>query len=174
MRHGTRGGVLVHWQVIPMERRHVAGFREVLDGVAREGRWLAMLEAPPAHKVRRFVLDGLAAGNPLFLAVEDRAVVGWCDVTRRAHATLRHSGVLGMGVAASHRGRGLGAALLGATLERCAACGITRVELVVRADNAAAITLYRRHGFELEGRLRGYLIVDGEPQDALQMARLGK
>jgi len=174
MRHGTRDGVLVHWQVIPMDRRHVAGFREVLDGVAREGRWLAMLEAPPAHKVRRFVLDGLAAGNPQFVAVEDRRVVGWCDVTRRPHATLRHCGVLGMGVAATHRGRGIGAALLGATLERCAACRITRVELVVRADNAAAIALYRRHGFELEGRLRGYLIVDDQPQDALQMARLGR
>jgi putative acetyltransferase len=42
----------------------------------------------------------------------------------------------------------------------------------VRADNAAAITLYQRHGFELEGRLRDYLVVDGRAYDALLMARL--
>jgi putative acetyltransferase len=44
------------------------------------------------------------------------------------------------------------------------------VELVVRADNAAAIALYQRHGFELEGRLRDYMVVDGVRHDALQMA----
>jgi len=42
----------------------------------------------------------------------------------------------------------------------------------VREDNAAAIALYRRHGFETEGRLRSYLVVDGRAYDALQMARL--
>ncbi len=44
----------------------------------------------------------------------------------------------------------------------------------MRADNAAAIALYERHGFEFEGRLRDYLIVDGTAYDALQMARLSK
>jgi ribosomal protein S18 acetylase RimI-like enzyme len=98
-------------------------------------------------------------------------VVGWCDVNPKTHESLRHSGVLGMGVAASHRGQGLGSALLHATLEAASARGITRIELVVRADNAAAIALYERHGFELEGRLRNYMIVDGAAYDALAMAR---
>jgi putative acetyltransferase len=106
-----------------------------------------------------------------FVAVDEGHVVGWCDVNPKMHATLRHSGVLGMGVAVSYRGRGIGSALLRATLRAAYARGITRVELVVRADNAAAITLYERHRFELEGRLRGYMIVDGIAYDALQMAR---
>jgi len=158
-------------EIVPIERRHVAGFREVLDGVARERRWLAFLEAPPLSRVRRFVQNGLHNGMAQFVAVHEGRVVGWCDVNPRTHETLRHSGVLGMGVAAAHRGRGVGAALLRATLEAAAARGITRVELVVRADNAAAIALYERHGFELEGRLRDYLIVDGASHDALAMAR---
>ena len=160
------------WQVVPVERRHVAGFREVLDGVARERRYLAFLEAPPPARIRRFVLDGLRAGISQHVAVDDERVVGWCDVVPKSHDTLRHSGTLGMGVAASHRGIGVGTALLRATLEGAVARGLTRIELVVRTDNVPAIELYRRHGFELEGRLRRYVMVDGVAYDALQMARL--
>lgn len=160
------------WQVVPIERRHVAGFREVLDAVARERRYLAFLEAPPPARIRRFVLEGLRAGISHHVAVDDERVVGWCDVVPKSHETLRHSGTLGMGVAASHRGIGVGTALLRATLEGAVARGLTRIELVVRTDNVPAIELYRRHGFELEGRLRRYVIVDGAAYDALQMARL--
>ena len=159
-------------EIVPIERRHIAGFREVLDGVARERRWLAFLEAPAPDRVRSFVLNGLRNGMTQFVAVDDGRVVGWCDVNPKTHEALRHSGVLGMGVAASHRGQGVGSALLRATLEAAAARGIKRVELVVRADNAAAIRLYEKYGFELEGRLRDYMIVDGRAYDALQMARL--
>src|SRR5690606_23138918 len=90
-------------EIVPIERRHAGGFREVLDGVARERRYIAFLEAPPLAEVRRFVLNGLRNGTPAFVAVDDGRVVGWCDVTRRLRPTTAHSGVLGMGVAASHR-----------------------------------------------------------------------
>jgi ribosomal protein S18 acetylase RimI-like enzyme len=159
-------------QIVPMQRGHIAGFREVLDAVARERRWIAMLEAPPLARVRRFVLGNLKVGAPQFIAVDDGRVVGWCDVTPKTHETLRHSGVLGMGVAATHRGRGVGTALLRATIEAAVAGGLTRIELVVRVDNGPAIGLYRRHGFEAEGILRHYLVVDGAAYDAMQMARL--
>ena len=162
---------MVH-QIVPMQRRHVAGFHAVLDGVAREGRFLAMLEAPPLARVRRFVLDGLRVGRPQFVALADGQVVGWCDVSRKEYETLRHSGVLGMGVARSHRGRGIGRDLLAATLEAATHCEISRVELVVRVDNAAAIALYRRFGFAEEGRNRRALRVQGRYCDTLQMARL--
>lgn len=77
-----------------------------------------------------------------------------------------------MGVAASHRGRGIGGRLIATTLETALARGLTRIELTVRTDNLAAIALYRRSGFETEGQLRRYLLVDGVHYDALLMARL--
>jgi ribosomal protein S18 acetylase RimI-like enzyme len=159
-------------EIVPIERRHIAGFREVLDEVARERRWLAFLEAPPPDRVRRFVLGHLRAGAAQFVAVDGDRVVGWCDVTPKTHEALSHSGTLGMGVAPSHRGKGVGSALLAATLEAASARGLTRIDLIVRADNAAAIALYRRNGFQIEGHLRRYLVVDGQAYDALQMARL--
>ena len=160
-------------EIAPIERRHIAGFRDVLNEVAHERRWLAFLEAPPLDRVRRVVLGNLRAGAAHFVAIDADRVVGWCDVTPRSpHETLRHSGTLGMGLSATHRGRGVGSALIAATLDTAFSRGLTRIELVVRVDNIAAINLYRRHGFELEGRLRRYLVLDGQAYDAFQMARL--
>jgi len=110
-------------EIVPMSRRHVAGFREVLDAVARERRYLAFLEAPPLARVSRIVLGNLKSGAPQFVAVDDGRVIGWCDVTPKTHETLSHGGVLGMGVAAAHRGRGIGSALLRRTLEAALARG---------------------------------------------------
>jgi ribosomal protein S18 acetylase RimI-like enzyme len=158
--------------IVPLERRHIGGFREVLDAVAREGRYLAMLEAPPIAQVRRFVLSNLRSGAAQFVSLDAERVVGWCDVTPKPRPALRHSGTLGMGVAASHRGQGLGRRLLAITVETAIARGVTRIELIVRADNAAAIALYRRFDFQIEGVLRHYLRVNDSYYDALLMARL--
>ena len=160
-------------RIVPIDKRYVAGFREVLDAVARERRWLSMTEAPPLADVRRFVVGNLRSGAPQFVALDDGRVVGWCDVVPRPRETMRHTGVLGMGVATSHRGQGLGARLLATTLEAAEAAGITRVELMVLVDNAVAVALYRRYGFETEGRCRRYLVIDGAERDAWMMAKLG-
>lgn len=47
-----------------------------------------------------------------------------------------------------------------------------RVELTVYVDNEPAQALYRKFGFETEGRLRDYAVRDGVFVDALSMARL--
>ena len=160
-------------EIVPLGRRQVDGFRDALDEVARERRWLAMTEAPPLAQVRRFVLANLRGGAPQFVAFEDGRVVGWCDVVARPRETMRHTGVLGMGVVESHRGQGIGARLLATTLEAAGAAGITRVELMVLVDNVRAVALYRRHGFETEGRCRRYLVIDGAERDAWMMAKVG-
>jgi ribosomal protein S18 acetylase RimI-like enzyme len=160
-------------RIVPIARHHLAGFHAALDRVAREGRHLAMLEAPSFVRTRRFVLDSLKAGAIHVVAVTGHdEVIGWCDLRPKSAPTLRHSAVLGMGLIAPFRGLGLGSRLLAATLEGAGQAGLQRAELIVRADNAPAIALYRRFGFELEGTLRDYLRVDGTAHDALQMARL--
>lgn len=159
--------------IVPIARHHLAGFHAAVDRVARERRHLAMLEAPSLPRTRRFVLDSLKAGAVHFVAVQGQdEVIGWCDLRPKPTPSLRHSAVLGMGLVAPYRGMGVGARLLATTLEAAARAGMQRAELVVRADNAPAIALYRRFGFELEGTLRDYLRVDGVSHDALQMARL--
>jgi ribosomal protein S18 acetylase RimI-like enzyme len=129
-----------------------------------------MLEAPPFARTRRLVLDSLKDGGVHLVALVDDEVVGWCDLRLKTTVTQRHCAVLGMGIVAEHRHRGLGRRLLLETLAR--ARGLRRIELVVRADNSAAIALYRSCGFEVEGTCRSYLRHDGVEHDALLMARL--
>ena len=159
-------------EIVPIGRRHIAGFHATLDSVAKERRYLAMLEAPSLPRTRRFVLNSLKDGAVHFVAIADDAVVGWCDLRPKAAPTLRHTAVLGMGIVAAYRGRGIGGRMLAATLELALARGIRRSELTVRADNAAAIALYQRFDFIQEGTCRNYMRVDDVDYDALLMARL--
>jgi ribosomal protein S18 acetylase RimI-like enzyme len=159
--------------IVPIAREHIAGFHAALDEIAREGRFLALLEAPTLSQTRRFVLDSLRHGAVHLVALTEGRVVGWCDLRPKAAATQRHSAVLGMGVVAPFRGQGLGTALLDASLRGAQERGYRRLELVVRADNAHAIALYHRFGFGVEGRLRRYLSMESVDHDALLMARLG-
>jgi len=50
--------------------------------------------------------------------------------------------------------------------------GMSRVELTVYTDNAAAIALYEKFGFEKEGTHRRYAFRDGAYVDAYSMARI--
>ncbi|MGE4051090.1 MAG: GNAT family N-acetyltransferase, partial [Piscinibacter sp.] len=50
--------------------------------------------------------------------------------------------------------------------------GALRLELTVFTDNAPAIALYRKFGFEIEGTHRAYALRDGRYDDVYAMARL--
>jgi putative acetyltransferase len=60
------------------------------------------------------------------------------------------------------QGRGIGAQLLADALDLADNwLGMLRIKLAVRADNPAAIALYRKFGFRDEGLLRAYACRDG-------------
>jgi ribosomal protein S18 acetylase RimI-like enzyme len=150
----------------------VPSFRRCLDAVARERRFLAMLEAPPLEEVREFVASGRQRGIVQFVATVDGEVVGWCDISPVPFEGFRHCGALGMGVLPQHRRRGIGRRLLEATLRGAGRCGITRVQLEVFASNRAAISLYEAFGFECEGPKRRAQELDGIAEDLVCMARV--
>lgn len=84
-----------------------------------------------------------------------------------------HCASLGIGVHDAFQGRGVGALLLGALVDAAdTAFGLRRIELQVFADNAPALALYRRFGFEVEAHARADAIRDGALHDVFHMARL--
>ena len=85
----------------------------------------------------------------------------------------RHAMHIGMAVRDDWQRRGVGGALMSVLVDRADNwMNVLRLELTVYVDNAGAIALYRRFGFETEGLLRAYAMRDGEFVDAYAMARL--
>ncbi|MBI5596001.1 MAG: GNAT family N-acetyltransferase [Elusimicrobia bacterium] len=159
-------------EILPSSADLAGAFRDALDSVARERRYLLFTEAPPLESVSAFVQGLVERGESQLFAVEEGRVLGWCDVIRKDRPGLRHSGQLGMAVVAGHRGRGIGRRLLEAAVMDAFSKGIERVELEVFASNEPAIRLYLRSGFVEEGRKKNARLLDGAYDDILVMARL--
>ena len=156
--------------IVPTTPEHIASFHRALDIVARERKYLTLMEALPLPQTREFVMGMLDKGGLQFIALADREVVGWCDIQRHGFPSRAHRGTLGMGIVPAYRGRGIGLRLIRATLARARVAGFVRVELDVHADNARAIALYEKVGFVREGVARDAVLVDGEYRDAIYMA----
>ena len=158
------------YRIVPIAEAHIEGFRAALDSVAREHRYLAFLEAPSLEVTTEFVRTNIREKHPQFVAEAGDTVVGWCDVVRGFRPVFRHCGILGIGIITEYRGRGIGRALMTATVEAAFALGLTRIELTVRDDNTRAISLYEALGFVTEGRLRRHMLVDGIFHDSVIMS----
>ena len=73
----------------------------------------------------------------------------------------------------SFRGRRVGRVLLDAMIALARDwLQLSRLQLFVWDGNERALELYRSAGFEIEGRLRDYVFVDGEHRDAFIMSIL--
>jgi len=111
----------------------------------------------------------------LHLAAELHAeVVGSAGLHPAGKALRRrHVLMLGISVAREAQRKGVGSALMAAMCDYADRwAGALRLELTVYTDNAPAIALYRKFGFEIEGTHRAYAMRDGRYADAYSMARL--
>jgi ribosomal protein S18 acetylase RimI-like enzyme len=160
------------FRVVPIAEEHIEGFRAVLDSVARERRYLAFLEAPSLEESRRFVRRNIREGYPQYVALVAEKVVGWCDILPIDRPTRAHTGVLGIGVLAEFRGRGIGTALIREALKKARTGGLTRIELSVRERNGRVVALYEGFGFVHEGVQRNAIRMDGEYENLICMALL--
>ena len=108
----------------------------------------------------------------LFVAESAGALVGRLSVMRDPHPASMHVADLGLMVAAAHRRRGVGSALMSAAEDWARGAGVTKLELHVFPHNAPALALYERLGYEREGhRKRHYRRPDGRFVDAILMAK---
>ena len=116
-----------------------------------------------------------AAPNACFLVARlpDVRVAGFLVVNGGALARTRHVGRIELMIGAAYRRRGVGRALLDTAVGWASRTGVvSKLSLVVLADNAPAIALYRAVGFVEEGRRTGeYREEDGTLRDDLLMAR---
>ena len=87
---------------------------------------------------------------------------GWSDRRKTRHVAE----VYAVYVKPTHRGKGSGAALMRRLLDELKTLPqIEKVKLAVTASNEAAVALYLRLGFEIVGRAKRALHVDGRFYD---------
>lgn len=87
-----------------------------------------------------------------FVAVEGDEIVGYAG----AFVLAPDADVQTIAVAASAQGHGLGGRLLDTLVDAASEAGCRQMMLEVRSDNAAAISLYERSGFERLSTRRDY------------------
>ena len=160
--------------IVPTTDDHIASLNRCLDAVARERRYIGLVEGTTLAQSQDFVRNLIAGGGVQLLAVDSTGrVVGWCDIARHRLEGFRHCGTLGMGLLPHFRGRGLGRRLAEATIAAACERGVERVELEVFASNADAIRLYEGLGFVREGVKQKGRKLDGRYDDIVLMSLVG-
>jgi len=125
----------------------------------RKDQWRKLLENPPEERTG-------------VVAVFDGCIVGSADVFQYK-GRRRHVGDLFVAVHDDFHGRGIGSGLMAALVDVADNwLDLKRLELKVNVDNAPAIRLYQKFGFEVEGTHRADVFRAGQYVDSFFMARL--
>jgi ribosomal protein S18 acetylase RimI-like enzyme len=120
------------------------------------------------------VFRGLLDAGGFLVLEHAAAVAGFCRIVRQP-GRAAHVAYLGtFAVDPALHGAGLARWMVEQLVERLQSEGVLRVELMVEADNARALSFYRRLGFVHEGTLRAAYKRAGETHyvDELWLGRL--
>lgn len=139
------------------------GAEEVYIGPERVTR------SPEEERKRLESYDGTRGLS--LVAFRDGRLVAAIDFIRGKFEKNAHVGEIAISIQRRARRLGLGEALLLQGIEWSRHVGIRKLALVVFASNEPAIALYRKVGFEVEGRLRGHVVLRNVPTDVLCMGK---
>ncbi|MDB5857128.1 MAG: family acetyltransferase [Ramlibacter sp.] len=108
----------------------------------------------------------------VLLAEQGTQAVGLLSAVGGERNRLRHAAALALGVARSHWGQGVATAMVREAVAWSARIGLKRLELTVHTSNLAAVSVYLRCGFQVEGVRRSSLFVEGAYVDEYLMSLL--
>jgi len=116
--------------------------------------------------------DSIGANRLMLVAVMEQRIVGYCRCHGSELKRLAHQVEFGVGVLKACWGFGIGTNLMKASMAWADASGIKKMSLKVVETNENAILLYKKLGFEVEGRLKYDRIhADGNYYSTVLMGR---
>ena len=150
-----------------------AGLAALQKAIYDEARWFVG-DGPPSVEALTRRLRSLEPKMSLYLVATDSAageVTAWLELNRLAATKMQHVAVLTLAVAAASRRQGRRRN----PNERGRTLGVARrraeISLNVRANNEAAVKLYERSGFAMEGRERAHIRLEHGFEDNLIMSK---
>ncbi len=123
---------------------------------------------------RQIIRDYSEGKNKLFLvAVIDKKICGVLTFWGNSRKRLEHWGEFGISVQKKYWNKKIGHILIDTMIRWAEEGGVVKkIDLSVREDNHTAISLYEDMGFEVEGRIRKAMKVDGKFYDFIYMGRI--
>ena len=155
----------------PARSRDARPFQSFWREIVAEGGHVRTEEAStPTRVYRTRFRASWTDREAQVVGLDGGRVVGHVFVQREVHPVTRHVATLGIAVAIDHRGRGIGAALMGEAFRWAGSVGVEKIMLSVYPHNLPAIALYRRFGFVEEGRLMGHSRKSSGYEDEILMS----
>ena len=159
-----------------IRRAEPADYQAVATTFANERAYSGTLQMPfPSQELWKKRLAEPDSNNVMLVVEADGEVIANAGLHPALAGNIRrrHAMTLGMTVRDDWQGKGAGTKLMSALVDLADNWfGALRLELTVYTDNVAAIALYRKFGFEVEGTHRAYALRGGVLVDAFAMARL--
>ena len=111
------------------------------------------------------LLDAYSKGTKFFVCVKGKKVLGYVGI----NCILDEGYITNIAVFPEHRSKGIGTALLKRVISLKDEMNLDFVSLEVRASNKAAISIYEKNEFKVEGLRKGFY--RNPPEDAIIMTR---
>lgn len=160
------------------EPADAVAFIDFMNQVARESDYLVMDESgfrfSPEEMERIFEAGIENPGELCLLAKVGSEVIGAISVKSSKQFRISHIGNIFIAIKKDYWGHGLGTILLDEVIEWAQEMDLLkRLELTVQVRNQAAVHLYQKMGFVIEGtQVRGARTDEGEWLDLYYMGRL--
>jgi diaminopimelate decarboxylase len=155
----------------PARPRDARSFIAFWRAIVAEGRYIRSERvAHPVRVYRRRFRQPWHDRSAQIVAIRDEEVVGHLYIQREGHPVTRHVATLGISVASTERGKGVGTALMAESIRWARSVGVEKIVLSVYPHNAGAVALYRKFGFVDEGRLQRHSRKSSGYEDEILMA----
>jgi ribosomal protein S18 acetylase RimI-like enzyme len=162
------------FEIRPAEWRDFGALLTLQKQVARETEQLATTGTE--HKesiIIAFVKAILHRKRVTTLVAEDKGtLVGYITIVTGKFKKVGETAYVVVGVRASHRGQGIGTALMNKAEEFVRGRRMHRIELEVFQTNEGAMRLYEKLGYQVEGRRREAVKTPNGYTDIVWMGKL--
>ncbi|WP_018752715.1 GNAT family N-acetyltransferase [Paenibacillus sanguinis] len=126
----------------------------------------------PLDRHQKMVQSFLASDNSTILVAEHSdLLVGYLLVDGGKTRRIKHVGYIVAGILSTYQGQGIGTRLFQALEEWRKNTGLKKLELTVMSHNEAAIALYKKMGFQIEGTKQKSLYIDRVYIDEFYMGK---
>ncbi len=124
------------------------------------------------EEMKSTIQNVYSSGSLMLVAEENGSLVGFLSAERGFANKVKHSAYVVIGLLKSYREKKIGTKLFEELIKWALENSLTRLELTVMTNNEAAICLYKKMGFKIEGLKEKSLFVDGKYIDEYYMSKL--